>query len=358
MPPKNTHNQKAKIGSTGGTLKNPHKPASAQKTDIKGFFVQTQQQDQQEGPIVTELNFVSPSKDTEPDVNNSPGDNIHQSIMGLEGAEGGPSWDLQTYIKTLPTREDMDKYIHRLESSYRAEIQTLKSSLMDTQNKIGDLDTNMVVIDQKISNLKEKNQDYDRYLKHIINSTDELENRSRRNNIRVRGLPESVNTENLKKVLQDIFNSLLKQPNSVEIEIDRAHRIQSLKEPDSKRSRDVICRINFFQIKGSIMAATRLHRDFEYQGTHLIFFQDLSRYTLIRRKAVKPLLDVLREKEILYRWGFPFQIIVHQKGQKIIFCSIEDLPDFLKRLQLPLIDLPACPQPYQGLVGGTYNRRY
>lgn len=132
----------------------------------------------------------------------------------------------------------MDKYIHRLESSYRSEIQTLKSALVDTQNKIEGLDTNLDVINQKISKLEEKNQEYDRYLKHIINNTDELENRSRRNNIRVRGLPESVKIENLKKVLQDVFNSLLKQPNSAEIEIDRAHRIQSPKEIDTKKKNE------------------------------------------------------------------------------------------------------------------------
>lgn len=105
MPPKSAHAQKTKRGSTGGTLKNPQKPASTQKSDIKGFLIQTQQQEQQEGPIVTELNFASPPKDIEAEVNNSPGEDIHQSIMNLEGVEGSPGWDLQTYIKTLPTKE-------------------------------------------------------------------------------------------------------------------------------------------------------------------------------------------------------------------------------------------------------------
>lgn len=75
------------------------------------------------------------------------------------------------------------------------------------------------------------------------------------------------------------------------------------------------------------------------------------------RKAVKPLLEALREKEILYRWGFPFQIIVHHKGQKVIFWDIGDLPDFLNCLQLPKIDLPLWPRTYQDFSGRPPRRR-
>lgn len=162
---------------------------------------------------------------------------------------------LQTYIKALPTREDMDKYIHRLESSYKSEIQTLKTSLTDTQNKIMDMDTKIVNLDQKMILLEEKKIEHDRYLSYIINITDNLENRSRRNNIRVRGLPETVNVENLRKTLQNIFNSLLERPGETEIEIDRVHRIQGPKVNDSGKPRDVICRIHFFQVKEKIMIA-------------------------------------------------------------------------------------------------------
>lgn len=119
-----------------------------------------------------------------------------------------------------------------------------------------------------------------------------------------------------------------------ELEIDHAHRAQGPKDSDPMKPRDVICRIHFFHSKENIMAVAWLQRTFDYDGAQLIFLQDLSRYTLMMRKAVKPLLESLREKEILYRWGFPFQIIVHQNGQKITFQDIGDLPDF--RLQLPI----------------------
>lgn len=101
----------------------------------------------------------------------------------------------------------------------------------------------------------EKNLEVVRCLKHVIDATEDLENRSRQNNIRIRGLPESVGTEELKVTLQGIFNSLLKRPKTADLEIDRAHRTQGPRDRDTRTPRDVICRIHFFYIKESIMVA-------------------------------------------------------------------------------------------------------
>lgn len=101
------------------------------------------------------------------------------------------------------------------------------------------------------------------------------------------------------------------------------------------------------------MAAARQQRTIEIDGAQVILLQDLSRYTLFLRKAVKPLL----EKEIPYRWGFPFQIKVYHEGQKVIFRDITDLPDFLHNLQLPKFDLLQWPQSYQDFSGRTSRRR-
>lgn len=103
------------------------------------------------------------------------------------------------------------------------------------------------------------------------------------------------------------------------------------------------------------MATARIQHTIEYEGAQLMLLQDLSRYTMMKRKAVKPLLDILRQKEISYRWGFPFQIKVHRNGHNIFFRDMGDLPNFLINLQLPLVDLPAWSQIYYDNSGGQYR---
>lgn len=95
---------------------------------------------------------------------------------------------MKTYICSLPTREDMDQYVHRLETSYKMEVQELKISVQNTQERIDIIDTRMTTLEQKISKAEEKIQEQEQHLKQAINIIDDQENRNRRNNIRVRGL--------------------------------------------------------------------------------------------------------------------------------------------------------------------------
>lgn len=220
MPPKSAHSQKAKRGSNGGTTKIPPKPPSTPKTDIKGFFPQSQSQDQLEGSIIAEMNTESPARNTELRSNVRSEAYTPLVTMDHERLEQNLTWDMQAYIKSLPTREDMDKYVYRLEASYKEEMQTMRSSLVDVQNKIVATDSRLDIIDHKIILLEEKNNEVDQQLKHLINVSDDLENRSRHNNIRIGGLPESVGMGGLKVALQGIFNDLLKRPKTADLEID------------------------------------------------------------------------------------------------------------------------------------------
>lgn len=62
---------------------------------------------------------------------------------------------------------------------------------------------------------------------HLIDlnrQIEDLDNRGRRHNIRVRGVPESVTPEQVGPTLTAIFNSLIDRPEQSSIEFDRAHR--------------------------------------------------------------------------------------------------------------------------------------
>lgn len=133
----------------------PPKPQSVSKTDIKGYFQDLQSVAQQEGLGAVESNPASPDSIAESRSNDSPVGNTQHSTTDLERTIDSPSWDMQAYIKSLPTREDMDKYVYRLETSYKAEIQALKTSLVDTQSKV-DIEFKMAAIDQKMLILEEE----------------------------------------------------------------------------------------------------------------------------------------------------------------------------------------------------------
>ncbi|OCT95484.1 hypothetical protein XELAEV_18013169mg [Xenopus laevis] len=102
-----------------------------------------------------------------------------------------------------------------------------------------------------------------------------------------------------------------------------------------------------------------------FESLQLKFFQDLSRNTLRQRRALKPILDLLKERSIKYRWGFPFALIVIKQGKSILIKSHKDIPYFLKALSLPPVAIENwdsliwdSPQPRTGRNTASTSSRH
>lgn len=82
---------------------------------------------------------------------------------------------------------------------------------------------------------------------------EDLDNRGRRNNIRVRGNPEFVQNEQITLTLQRVFKSLLERHVDTEIEFVRANRMLKARGPDTMRPRDIICCLQNVSLKEDII---------------------------------------------------------------------------------------------------------
>lgn len=102
-------------------------------------------------------------------------------------------------------------------------------------------------------NIEEKlNKQYQRLVMLQLQS-EESENRSRRNNIRIKGVPEDIEGPALKDRVVSILNQILKNPPDTLIELDRVHRIPTIHNPAQRNPRDVLCRVHFFRVKEDIL---------------------------------------------------------------------------------------------------------
>ncbi|CAH2312160.1 Hypothetical predicted protein [Pelobates cultripes] len=178
---------------------------------------------------------------------------------------------------------------------------------------------------------------------------EDLENRSRRHNVRIRGLPEP-DTEPLVITLQQLFGQLLGRDAPPNIRIDRAHRALGQARPDG-RPKDVVCCLHSFPQKEQIMAAARNLPTVSFRGADLALFQDLSGLTLDARRALRPITAALRDKGIPYKWGFPFSLQARQGSSWHSLRMPDDAPRFARALHLPpirirnwLLDEPLAPR--------------
>lgn len=81
----------------------------------------------------------------------------------------------------------------------------------------------------------------------------DLEDRSHWNNIKLRGVEESVTPSELRRYVQDFIVAMLPDTPGSEIIVDRAHHLPKPKFLPERVPRDVIARVNFFHVKGDLM---------------------------------------------------------------------------------------------------------
>lgn len=169
---------------------------------------------------------------------------------------------------------------------------------------------------------------------------EDQENRNRRNNIRIRGLPEATGDDDLLPSVRGIFNGLLGHAADHPLKIDRVHRALRPRNLSTDIPRDVICRVHYYEEKELIMKKARDAAPLDFDGATLSFFPDLARETLDRRRALKPLTEKLRAASINYRWTFPAALIARRDGKTAVLRFPEDLEKFCMDVSITPPELP------------------
>ncbi|CAH2296857.1 Hypothetical predicted protein [Pelobates cultripes] len=162
---------------------------------------------------------------------------------------------------------------------------------------------------------------------------EDLANRSRRNNVRLRGLPESPHEGDLVNKMKQYFKQLIPDISDEHWAIDRAHRALRARRVEGQTPRDIILRFHYYSTKEAVMKYAR-NKNLTYQDTAINLYQDLSPTTLQRRRNWRPLTLLLQEKEIKYTWGHPFKLVAFKSGTTYTLLPGADPKKFLRSLQV------------------------
>ncbi|XP_075444125.1 uncharacterized protein LOC142487913 [Ascaphus truei] len=161
----------------------------------------------------------------------------------------------------------------------------------------------------------------------LADRQEDAENRERRNNIRVCGIPESVT--DVQGFVSRWLEALLPDLPEHERMMDRCHRALRSRSLATEQPRDVIARLHYFRTRDAVFQKTKTAGACQFEDATLQLFQDLSPVTLARRRRLQPITRVLRERAIRYRWTFPFGLLVIKNGRAISIKELEEGEVFL-----------------------------
>ncbi|CAH2324936.1 Hypothetical predicted protein [Pelobates cultripes] len=177
------------------------------------------------------------------------------------------SAELAAISANMFSRQDKKELVAELRAAIREEVAAVRRDLSALEHRVGDLEVQQLQSEQsqRATDLATTRQG--NLLLELRRQVEDLENRGRRNNIRVRGLPESEG-ETPREVLEGLFTQLLGEEAPLDFRLERAHRALRPPRRDGL-PRDLVCCFQSFQLKESIMRAARALRTITYMDSFL-----------------------------------------------------------------------------------------
>ena len=191
----------------------------------------------------------------------------------------------------------------KVDSLYEV-IKMKDEALGKLQHDIGELKSSNSFLTQETSDLagriklaETNNKSHGEKLDNVTSKTNDLEDRSRRNNVVFFNIPESNNTSTKEDCEDKIINLLISRkffPPEYDMNIERAHRLGPRKNDSDGRPRPIIVRFCFYKDKEAVIRNGR-----NLMGSNVRMSEDFSKATVVIHKNLANLAKAA--KESLYK---------------------------------------------------------
>ncbi|KAJ4946827.1 hypothetical protein JOQ06_008870 [Pogonophryne albipinna] len=181
-------------------------------------------------------------------------------------------------------REVIQDEVSSLKTDIQLAIAPVRAELDECKTQIADHEVGLNTLAARIDTLEARSTQLAKDNAKLQLKTDDLENRGRRCNLRIVGIPEGVEQGNpttlISNMLHELFAGLEKAP-----VLDRAHRVPASRPKDGERPRSFLCKVHLFQVKEEILKLSRQKGKLVLGGTQMFIFPDYSADLDKRRAA-------------------------------------------------------------------------
>uniref|UniRef100_A0A5F8GYJ0 L1 transposable element RRM domain-containing protein n=1 Tax=Monodelphis domestica TaxID=13616 RepID=A0A5F8GYJ0_MONDO len=205
----------------------------------------------------------------------------------------------------------------KMEALWEEKWEIMQKKFTHLQNQFDQTVKENQALKQELIKQSQNTKKLEENIKYLTDKVIDLENRGRRENLRIIGLPEKpeINTK-LDMVIQDIIQEncpeILEQGGNTAT--DRAHRTPSTLNPQKTTPRNVIAKFQSYQTKEKILQEAR-KRQFRYKGMPIRVTQDLASSTLNDRKAWNMIFRKARELGLQPRISYPAKLTIYFQGK-------------------------------------------
>lgn len=135
------------------------------------------------------------------------------------------SVDVGDLFQSLPTKEDMKAMIANLEKTQGREFQEVRGEIVQLSTRVEVTEAGAAIADTRMDRLERMQASYESQLSELRLQIEDQEDRNRRNNLRIKVIPESEGVENFIDLTTSLFQLVLgpTDPDIFRVLLDLVH---------------------------------------------------------------------------------------------------------------------------------------
>lgn len=179
------------------------------------------------------------------------------------------------------------------------------------RERVTEAETRIGRAEDIIHPLQHSCEDLQRQIQQLAQKHDDLENRSRRSNLRFIGLPEGAEGTDPATFLEKLLiNTYGRDTFSTTFVVERAHRMPARRPPEGAPPRTFIAKLLNFKDRDAVLRMARLKGNIPFQSGFISAFPDFSAEVQRQRARFTEVKRRLRVHHIKYAMLFPARLRV------------------------------------------------
>ncbi|XP_023646714.1 iron-sulfur cluster transfer protein NUBPL isoform X3 [Paramormyrops kingsleyae] len=232
----------------------------------------------------------------------------------------------------LALREDMRKELNEFREEINQKFKDLTSDLQATTVRVSEVEQRTADIEEWNGAASDALLDVLEKQREMQEKLTDLEARSRRNNLRIYGIPEGSEGSNLQEFVTNLIKWELGLPlTDTGLGIQRCHRALAPKPPRDAPPRSLVLCFLEHRMKEQVLYTAWRKKEVRLEGKRIYFDHDYPSEILMRRKAYAGILKELKTKGIRFQTPHPAKLKVFFVNGIQIYESAADAAKDLKK---------------------------
>ncbi|CAL1581895.1 unnamed protein product [Knipowitschia caucasica] len=229
--------------------------------------------------------------------------------------------------------------IRELREDNKEQLGEIKRDIGKINSRVDDTERRLVTAEARVQGAEDVLAEVVKQHEQLKLKVCDLEGRSRRDNVRIYGIPEGEEgspTPDVTLFVERLLRENLGFPADKELLMERAHRALAPRPPAGSQPRSIIVKFRSYRAKDEVLRAAWQRKGFTWKGSKINLDHDYAPDVLAKRKEYAEIRRILKANNIRFQTLFPARLKVFLKDETKIYDSVEDASSALADLGLPV----------------------